>query len=284
MSLVAPAGGTVTAFPVPPQQAADTRPVDLRVDGLAKSFGAQQVFSGVSFRIARGEAVALVGANGAGKSTLLRILAGIVTPTAGHVRLDGVALAGLPARQRARALGYHAQNPELNWPLCVHDIIALGRLPHAGALAHLDAADAAAIERAAARAGVDALLGRHGDALSGGELARVLVARLLAGEHRVLLADEPIANLDPRYQFAVLDLLRGHADAGGAVVVVLHDLALAARYSDRLVLLDAGRVAAAGAPGAVLTPDRLAACFGVGRDYLALSGVTAALATARPPR
>ncbi|MGE0485404.1 MAG: ABC transporter ATP-binding protein [Gammaproteobacteria bacterium] len=242
---------------------------------------ARCVLDAVDIDVAEGELVTLIGPNGAGKSTLLRVLAGLLEPVAGQVRLLERALDDHHAAARARLLGYHAQNPELNWPLCVQDIIALGRLPHAAGLGTLAAADEAAVRQAAARAGLLELLERRGDSLSGGELARVLVARLLAGEHRVLLADEPIANLDPRYQLDILDLLRGHADSGGAAVVVLHDLAMAARYSDRLVLIDQGRVAACGTPAAVLTAERLAASFGVGVDYLASSGIHAALTTRR---
>ncbi|MCB1749791.1 MAG: ABC transporter ATP-binding protein [Gammaproteobacteria bacterium] len=252
----------------------------LEASGLSFARRGRAVLEGIDLVVAAGELVTVIGPNGAGKSTLLRVLAGMLSPLQGTLRLLGRDLGSYRPAARARLLGYHAQNPELNWPLSVRDIIALGRLPHSANLGALTRADHAAVMQAAARADLLGLLGRRGDSLSGGELARVLVARLLAGEHRLLLADEPIANLDPRYQVDILALLRAHADGGGATVVVLHDLAMAARYSDRLVLLDGGRVQADGPPHRVLTAARLAASFGVDADYLATSGIAAALARA----
>jgi len=225
-----------------------------------------------------GEFLGLIGPNGAGKSTLLRALAGLQPATTGEILYCGARLTTLPPDERARHCGYHAQAPELHWPLDVASIVALGRLPHGGSLERLTERDRDAIRHAIHRTGLAPLVGRRGDTLSGGELARVHMARLLAGEHRVLLADEPIANLDPRYQLDIMGVLREHAARGGAVVVVLHDLAIAARYCDRLVLLDGGRVRAAGRPHDVLAAGELMGAFGVGADYLALSGIAGALA------
>ncbi len=240
--------------------------------------GTRAVLEDVSLALEAGRMVGVIGPNGAGKTTLLRVLAGLETPAAGEVRCRGRPLASLAARARARDIGYHAQVPELHWPMPVASVVALGRLPYARGLAHLSDDDRAAVARAVTRTGLEMLLARRSDTLSGGELARVHLARLLAGEHRVLLADEPIANLDPHFQFETLDLLRAHCAAGGAVLTVLHDLAIAARYCDRVVLMTAGRVVAAGPARAVLTRDAVARVFGVGRDYFELSGLAAALA------
>ncbi|MEQ8234119.1 MAG: ABC transporter ATP-binding protein [Gammaproteobacteria bacterium] len=250
----------------------------LEARSLGVTRGARSVLDSIDLQLACGEFVGLIGPNGAGKTTLLRALAGLEPLAAGSVHYDGTPLAALAASARARWCGYHAQAPELHWPLAVATIVALGRLPHGARPERLGEADRAAVARALARTELDALAARAGDTLSGGELARVHIARLLAGEHRVLLADEPIANLDPRYQLAIMGLLAEHAAGGGAVAVVLHDLAIAARYCDRLLLLDAGHIVAAGPPQAVLTPVQVARTFGVGEDYLASSGVMHALA------
>lgn len=236
------------------------------------------VLDAVDVQLAAGECLGIVGPNGAGKTSLLRLLAGLESADRGTVLYEGQALQSLGAELRARCLGYHPQNPELHWPLSVSDILQLGRLPHRGRLTAPDSADTAAIARAVAMTGLEPLLTRRGDTLSGGELTRVHLARLLAGEHRVLLADEPIANLDPRFQLEILGLLQAHARLGGGTMVVLHDLALAARFCDRLMLLDRGRVELVDRPASVLTPARLASVFGVGDDYHRLSGIAAALA------
>ena len=254
----------------------DTRLLEARAVRVARA--GRAVLDGVDAVLEGGEFLGLIGPNGAGKTTLLRALAGLERAAGGEVLYRGARLATLPPGERARHCGYHAQAPELHWPLDVASIVALGRLPHGGSLDRLAAADRAAIRRAIDRTGLAPLAVRRGDTLSGGELARVHMARLLAGEHRVLLADEPIANLDPRYQIEIMNVLREHAARGGAVVVVLHDLAIAARYCDRLVLLDAGRVRASGRPREVLAADQLMDAFGVGADYLALSGIAGALA------
>jgi len=244
--------------------------------GLERS--GRTVLDAIDVRLEAGECLGIVGPNGAGKTSLLRLLAGLETADRGNVLSEGQTLQSLSPELRARRLGYHPQNPELHWPLCVHDILLLGRLPHRGRFALPDAADTAAIARAVAMTGLEPLLTRRGDTLSGGELTRVHLARLLTGEHRVLLADEPIANLDPRFQLDILSLLQMHARHGGGTVVVLHDLALAARFCDRLVLLHHGRMEASDRPAAVLTAARLTAVFGVGDEYRHLSGIEAALA------
>lgn len=240
--------------------------------------GGRALLDRVSIDIAAGEFVGIVGPNGAGKSTLLRVLAGLLRPGSGEVRLDDAPLDDAPRAVRARRIGYHPQSPELHWPLPVGALVALGRIPHGRGPGALDAADRAVIARTVERTSLGPLLERQADTLSGGELARVHIARLLAGEHELLLADEPIANLDPRYQIEILRLLGEHADGARATVAVLHDLNVAARFCDRLVLLSGGRVAHCGPPAVVLSAATVAEVFGVGPEYHGEAGIAQALA------
>lgn len=211
---------------------------------------------GVSLTLHPGELLGIIGPNGAGKSSLLGCLAGILAPTAGQLWLAGQPLAGLAPLQRARQLGYLLQRGESSWALAVRDVVTLGRLPWQDE-------DAAAIAAAMATVGVSELAGRRIDRLSGGEQARVWLARVLAGRPQVLLADEPTASLDLYHERAVMRCLREHATADRATVLALHDLPLAARYCDRLCLLEHGRVRALGRPRAVLTEAHLSAVYQV---------------------
>lgn len=219
------------------------------------ALGVDQRLDGIDLEIAPGELVGVIGPNGAGKSTLLAALAGLL-PSQGVLLLQGEPLPGLPARQRARRLGYLAQAGHSAWALAVEDIVAMGRLPWGDN-------DAAAIAAAMQATGADALRGRRIDALSGGEQARVWLARVLAGQPQLLLADEPVASLDLYYQRAVMKTLRQFADGGRAALVALHDLGLAARYCDRLLLLAQGRLVAAGSPAQVLQAPLLEAVYGL---------------------
>jgi iron complex transport system ATP-binding protein len=173
--------------------------------------------------------------------------------------------------QRAQRIAYLPQGHVFHWPLPVSDVVALGRLPR-GAGDVLSAADLEAIVAAMTETETLAFADRAVTTLSGGERARVAVARVLATQAPIVLADEPTASLDPRYQIAVVEMLRRHANGQGIVVAVLHDLGLAARYADRVVVLDAGRIVADGAPRSVLTSERLAATFGVSADLVEVRG------------
>lgn len=217
----------------------------------------------LNLEVQAGEFIGIVGPNGAGKSTLLRLLAGLLAPDAGLVRLKGRALGGWPRRERARQLAYLPQTPVSSWSLTAAEVVALGREPHRPMLAALSAADRAAIARAADRCDVTGLLDRDIGTLSGGEAMRVHLARTLATEAPVLLADEPAAGLDPQHQLSLLALLARQARSGSTVLAVLHDLTLAARFCDRLALLDGGRLAAVGLPADVLTDKALATIFGI---------------------
>lgn len=228
----------------------------LVVENLHASLGDARVIRGVSLATEGAQFVGLIGPNGVGKTTLVRAIAGLI-PFGGSVILDGEAVSAMSPRARARAMSYLAQGAGSHWPLEVSRLIALGRLPHLEPFHRASAEDEAAIARAIALAGVGEFIGRDVLTLSGGERARVLLARALAVEAPLLLVDEPVAALDPYHQIRIMEVLRAYADEGRTVVAVLHDLSLAARYCDRLILLDEGRVKADGAPSEVLTPQNL---------------------------
>lgn len=228
---------------------------------LHVTLGGRLVIEDISFSLPRGCMAALVGPNGAGKTTLLRALAGLL-PTEGTVHVGGDTAASLAARERARRMAYLPQGHEVHWPLPVRDIVALGRYPH-GATdpSRLGQHDAEAVDRAMQRTDVSMLGERTVTEISGGERSRTALARVLAVEAPVILADEPIASLDPHYQIQVMTLLRNACEAGAIVLVVTHDLGLAARFSDMVLVLNGGRLVAAGRPEDALAPDILADVF-----------------------
>lgn len=221
----------------------------------------------VSASFAPGRITAIVGPNGAGKSTLLACLAGLRTPSGGQVLLDGAALDALGARARARRMGYLPQEAPLHWNITVRALVALGRFPHRHGRGGESATDEAAIERALTDTELQPFAQRLTGTLSGGERARVMLARLLAGEPEWILADEPLAALDIAHRYALMTQLRAIAARGVGVVIVLHDLPLAARMADDAVLLDHGRLVAAGPVDSVLTPEQLGPVFGVDFAY-----------------
>ncbi len=224
---------------------------------LAVAYGAQRALGPLSLTLAAGRVLGIIGPNGAGKSTLLRALAGLI-PHTGEVELLGRALATCAARERARGIGYLPQDPSVAWPLATRELVALGRLPH-GEIE----ANGLAVTQALQALGLAPLAERKVQTLSGGERMRAHLARLAAGAHRVMLIDEPTASLDPGYQLEVLDYLRRLARDGAAIAIVLHDLPLAARYCDQLLVLAAGRSVAQGAPAQLLDDALLAEVFGV---------------------
>jgi iron complex transport system ATP-binding protein len=235
-------------------------------------FGPRQILGGVSLDLAPGALVGLIGPNGAGKTTLLRACASLMPRSSGDITLEGRPLHAWDRRERARVIGYLAQEKVALWPVSTARVIALGRLPHLGPWDALPEADEAEVVKAMTATDVLHLAGRPVTELSGGELTRVLVARLLAGAPRILLADEPVSGLDPAHAMQVLTILRDLAHGGQTVVVVLHDLTLAARFCDRLVLMDSGGIAADGAPLEVLTPSHLARYYGITADIVAHDG------------
>ncbi len=216
-----------------------------------------------SFRFRTGELVALLGPNGAGKTTLLRAALGLVPPAGGTATLAGDDTQRLSPRKRARQASYLPQLRPLAWPSPVRDVVALGRFSHGAALGRLGDADRRAVAGALESCGLAALADRATDTLSGGELARVHFARAFAAEAPLLIADEPVAALDPRHQHRVMELVRSFVDKGGGALVVLHDIGIAARFADRLLWMRGGRVVADGTPAETLSAERLAEVYGV---------------------
>ena len=204
----------------------------------------------------------ILGPNGAGKSTLLACLAGLLRPDTGSVRLDDADVGGLPAAARARAIGLLPQGAETHWAITSEALVALGRIPHMRG-AGPSTADRSAIAAAMTATATESIAQRPVTQLSGGERARVLLARVLAGEPQWILADEPLANLDPGFQLDILDLLRRQAEAGKGVVAVLHDLHHAVRFADHVVLLNAGKLFAQGSVDEVITTSNLAHVYGI---------------------
>jgi len=229
--------------------------------GLTVELAGRLVLRDVSLALSPGHLVALVGPNGAGKTTLLRALAGLV-PSSGVVHVRGDALSSLSLRERARRFAYLPQGHLVHWPLPARNIVALGRYPH-GATdpARLTAKDAEAVLRAMQAADVMEFSERRVTELSGGERSRVALARVLAVEAPVILADEPTSSLDPRHQLDVMKTLRGAADKGALVMVVTHDLGLAARFADTVLVLSGGRLVSQGAPAEALSGQVLAEVF-----------------------
>ncbi|BCH20396.1 ABC transporter ATP-binding protein [Mesorhizobium sp. L-8-3] len=234
----------------------------LAVSRLGAALGGKPVLRDVSFAIGAGEFVGLIGPNGAGKSTLLRSILGLVD-VEGEVQLTGQDMRALRAAERARRVAYLPQEREVAWAVPAEVVVSLGRAPHRPAFAGLTPADRAAVEQAMRRMEVDRLRGRPATELSGGEKARVLIARALAQEAPLLLADEPTAGLDPSHQIALMRIFASLAGEGRSVVASMHDLSLAARWCSRLVLLDRGAIVADGRPEEVLTVDRLRRVYGV---------------------
>ena len=233
----------------------------ITADAVSFGYGRGFVLDGVEVSAGPGQVVGLIGPNGSGKTTLLRTLYAALTPRAGLVTVDGTPVGDLRPRDLARRLSVVAQEGSGELPLTVADTVLLGRAPHLATFQRPGRADHRVAAAALTRVGVRHLADRVFAGLSGGEKQRVLIARALAQQTDHLLLDEPTNHLDIRYQHEVLQLVRR---LGVTTVVVLHDLNLAARYCDELVLLDTGRVAAAGTPDTVLHPEVLEPVYGIG--------------------
>jgi iron complex transport system ATP-binding protein len=218
----------------------------------------KDVLRGISLDVEAGHCIGVVGPNGSGKSTAMKAVAGLVPVQSGTVSISGRKLREWPRTDLARHMSYLPQNGEVHWPLKARAVVALGRLPHQRSVVDEDA-----IQDAMVRCDIADLAERPVNELSGGERARVLLARALATGGKVILADEPFAQLDPQHQIHAMEVLKAEAGRGAAVIVVLHDLALAARYCDRVVVFSAGTIAAQGLPRDVLSSDILRNVFGV---------------------
>ena len=235
----------------------------LAAEGVRLALGGRPVLDGIDLTFKGPGLIGVIGPNGAGKTTLLRCLAGLAKPDSGNVLADGQAISSLRPQERARRIGYLAQSPILHWPLTVGRLVALGRLPHLAPWARPGTNDQAAIDRALASTDLTDLVDRRAHTLSGGEFARALLARVIAGDPATILADEPTAALDPLHRLRILDLFRRLADSGQLIVIVLHDLTLALRFCDRVVLMNQGRIEADGPPDAIADDPALSRTFGV---------------------
>jgi iron complex transport system ATP-binding protein len=233
----------------------------LRADGVSVRLGGRDILVNLTTGFAPGQVTAIVGPNGAGKSTFLACLAGLRRPDAGEVRLGEQRVAALPHRARAVRIGFLHQAPEIAWAIDVATLVGLGRIPYGGG--GLSAADRTAVARALAMANMTGFADRDVTTLSGGERARALIARALAGEPEWLLADEPLTGLDPGHQLDAGDLFRDYARDGNGVILTLHDLGFTARLADRVIVLAAGRIIADGPPADALSPKILAAAYGI---------------------
>jgi iron complex transport system ATP-binding protein len=235
----------------------------LSFECITVHYGRRCALDDVSYDFAPGRVTGLAGPNGAGKTTLLRTALNLLKPENGQIRLMGRPLGDWSDDARAKTIAYLPQASETEWPMIARRVVALGRMPHR-AFARPARADDSIIADALERCDASALADRRMDELSSGECARVLLARALATKAPVLMVDEPAAHLDPAHQLQLMELLRAEAARGTAVIVTLHDLALAARYCDDLVLLKRGRIASSGAPDRALSDAALNDVFGVG--------------------
>jgi iron complex transport system ATP-binding protein len=235
----------------------------LTLENVSAGYAGRPALHSMTASFEAGRVTGLVGANGAGKTTLLRLAAGILSPTEGCVRVLGRPRAHASREALARAIAYLPQGAEPQWPVEARTLVALGRLPHHSALRPPRQVDWNAIDIALARCHAGEFATRRVDRLSAGERARVLLARALATAAPILLADEPAAHLDPAHQLMLMELLREEAQRGAAVVVTLHELSLAQRFCDEVLVLKDGAVLARGAPAEALSDEFLAAAFGV---------------------
>ena len=222
---------------------------------------ARPALDGVSCTVRARELLAVAGPNGSGKTTLVRAITGLVRPSGGEVRVQGRGLQGWGRAELARVMGVVPQREEILVPLRVEEFVMLGRYARLGPLGAPGSGDRAAVQGALDRCDAGALAGRSIDALSGGEWQRVRLARALAQEPTILVLDEPTASLDVRHEMEILELIRALVDQGLAGLVITHQLNLAARFADRIMLLSEGRVVADGPPRAVLRQDTLTGVF-----------------------
>lgn len=257
----------------------------ISLSDVTVALGEATILEEVSLAVDDGEFVGLVGPNGAGKTTLLRTITGVIEPDQGTVRLGDERVSDLAPRARSRLVATVPQDTHIGFSFTARQLVEMGRTPHRSRLDWSDDADP--VESAMARTETSTLADQTADELSGGERQRVLLARALAQEPDALVLDEPTASLDINHQVQVLSLVRGLVDDGRCALAAIHDLDLAARYCDRLVLLSGGNITASGRPARVLEDDRLAAAFGaettVSRDHVTGSARVTAV-TGRPTR
>lgn len=238
---------------------------NVKIESLSIRRSGADLLRSVSISARAGEFIGIIGPNGAGKSTLLRAAAGLEKPDAGTVLMNGAPVAGMPPLTRARALAYLPQAREVHWAITAEAVVSLGRFAY-GAPHRLGPADRAAVEAAFAAADCGSFRSRVVSTLSGGEQARIHLARALAAETPVIVADEPTAALDLKHALSIVAILRAKAGAGGLVLAALHDFDLARRFCTRVIVLNEGALIADGAPENVLTAGLLECVFGVSSD------------------
>lgn len=232
-------------------------------DTVSVKVGGAALVTGASLTLKSGRLIALIGPNGAGKTSLIRGGLGLTKLASGTALLDGDSAHTLAANVRAKKVAYLPQIRPLAWPNQVRDVVALGRFTHGARMGNLAPVDANAVDEAMAKCDITHLASRKADTLSGGESARMHCARAFAAGAPLLIADEPVAALDPRHQLQVMDLISRYVAGGGGALVVLHDINLAARYASHLVWMRAGEIIANGPPEETLTAQRMADVFGV---------------------
>lgn len=234
----------------------------IRFSNLSVHQSRTPILTGISGHIPRAQLTGIIGPNGAGKSTLARALLGLL-PSSGDIAINDQPLSTYTRPALAKTIAYLPQGQMLHWPLSVERLVSLGRLPHLGPLSRIQPSDQQAIDRAMEQSGTLSLRDRCVTALSGGERARALLARALACQAPMLVADEPLASLDPGYQLDVMTLLKSQSEQGMTIACVLHDLGMALRFCDHLILLVDGKILSQGPSQHVLTPAHLAAAFGI---------------------
>jgi ABC-type cobalamin/Fe3+-siderophores transport system ATPase subunit len=244
----------------------------LVANNLYVRLGDRTILNGISLDLKSGELVGLLGPNASGKTTLLRALSNLIMPDRGTILLDEKSITKHTPHERARRLAYLEQGATTEWPISVERLVGLGRAPHIGLWSRPTAEDKAAVIHAMERCNVAHLSKRAANAISSGERARVMLARALVTGASTLLADEPISNLDPYHQLRVMELIRKHTDDCGAAITALHDLTLAARFCDRIILLLNGKIAASGAPKQILTAENLARVFSIDASIIEQGG------------
>ncbi|MDG1438803.1 MAG: ABC transporter ATP-binding protein [Emcibacteraceae bacterium] len=248
----------------------------LKIDNISLDLENIPILENISATLNRGEVVGVIGPNGAGKSSLLRCILGLVKMKTGSVFIDEKNVDDLSLKERAQKMAYAAQGAPVHWPLTAEHIVGLGRVPHLNPWQKLSNVDQSIIDEAMEKTDCSSLKGRLVTTLSGGERARVLLARVLATAAPYILADEPVASLDPAHQLQIMEILKSLSKNDNGVLVVLHDLSLALRYCDRIILLNDGKMIAQDTPDVILNDDNLNNIFGIkasrwndnGQDFL----------------
>ncbi len=241
--------------------------VKLRIMGVEFSYGSEAVLKGVSIEIPQGEMLSIIGPNGAGKTTLLRCINRILKPRKGVIMVNGKSIEGISRREIARKMGYVPQSTHQVFPNTVFDVILMGRRPHFAW--KCNEKDIEKVLETLKMLGIENLAMRDITELSGGQQQKVFIARALAQEPEILLLDEPTSNLDIKHQLEVMNIIKSITNEKGiTAIMAIHDLNLASRYADRVIMMHEGRIFAAGSPEEVLTPENIREVYGVEAEVL----------------